>query len=243
MRLLKWNGVASLIQRRAESGGCPRILLFSHIIQSNLSCACSSLLVGSKRSTDHAQISKIPLLYLPILPGLSSGKLSNAMTAITQPTAESQPAYLLHNPSIFSLPHSPYPGNSHPSATLDEQQETERVISELLLTTAPPALPGASGKTLFNAGSSGAAGAGGTAGDQNGTVLRKTEHLQFFQSLFFKMPPPYVSLDASRPWLMYWTVHSWDLLGIALDQATKDRYVYPTLCYQTCLTPGLPQVD
>jgi protein farnesyltransferase subunit beta len=123
----------------------------------------------------------------------------------------------------------PYPSNAHPSATLDEQADTERAISELLLTTAPPALPGVAGKSVFSGTGNGAsAGANATAGgEHSGTVLRKMEHMQFFQSLFFKMPPPYVSLDASRPWLMYWTVHSWDLLGIALDQGTKDRYVIP----------------
>lgn len=108
------------------------------------------------------------------------------------------------NPSIFTLPFEPLPTNSHPSATLDEQQETERVISHLLHTV--PALL-----------SDGPTGAGGS------TTLRKAEHAGYFQQLFFRLPPGFVSLDASKPWLMYWTVHSLDLLGIALDQGTKDR--------------------
>lgn len=144
------------------------------------------------------------------------------MTTTAPLPSDTQPAYLTFNPSISSLSQTPYPSNSHPSGTLDEQSDTERTISELLLSTAPPVLPGAATKSFANAPS-----VQGVAGEGNGTVLRKAEHLQFFQSLFFKMPPPYVSLDASRPWLMYWTVHSWDLLGIALDQNTKDRYVYP----------------
>ncbi len=32
-------------------------------------------------------------------------------------------------------------------------------------------------------------------------------------------------LDASRPWLMFWTVHSWDLLGVRSTSENKDRSV------------------
>jgi protein farnesyltransferase subunit beta len=109
------------------------------------------------------------------------------------------------NPSIFTLPFDPLPSNSHPSDTLEEQDETERLISQLLHTIAPPAPAGTE-----------------LAG---GTTLRKAEHAGYFQQLLFRLPPGFVSLDASKPWLMYWTLHSLDLLGIGLDQGTKDRCV------------------
>lgn len=109
------------------------------------------------------------------------------------------------NPSIFTLPFDPLPSNSHPSETLEEQAETESIISKLLHTVAPAALDG---ETI-----------------PGGTTLRKAEHAAYFQQLLFRLPPGFVSLDASKPWLMYWTVHSLDVLGIALDQGTKDRYV------------------
>jgi protein farnesyltransferase subunit beta len=127
--------------------------------------------------------------------------------------------YLAHNPSIFSLPHVAHPSDQVPSDTLDEQAETERVISELLLTTAPPVFP----NVKRGAKTTGAGGGGGAGAAPTGTVLRKGDHLGFFQQLFFKLPAHYVALDASRPWLMYWSVHSFDLMGVALDQNTKDR--------------------
>jgi len=113
------------------------------------------------------------------------------------------------NPSIYTLPHVPLPTNSHPSATLDEQQETEQLISSAISLTAPP----------FDEGVS--------AGSPNipSSVLRKTEHSQFLASTMFKLPSAYVGLDASKPWLLFWTVHSLDLLGISLDQGIKDRFV------------------
>ncbi|KAK4684582.1 protein farnesyltransferase subunit beta, partial [Tremellales sp. Uapishka_1] len=107
------------------------------------------------------------------------------------------------SPSIFALPHVPAPSDAQLTATLIEQQETEFLISQLLTLTAPPSF---------------------SPNDQ-GTVLRKTEHSQFVASTFFKLPSAYISLDASRPWLMFWSVHSLDLLGVALDQATKDRAI------------------
>jgi protein farnesyltransferase subunit beta len=112
-------------------------------------------------------------------------------------------------PSIYTLPHQPLPSNSHPSATLYEQADTEQLISELLSLTAPPAVLSLAPTATVS---------GATT-----TTLRKNEHTQYLASNFFKLPGAYVSLDASRPWLMFWTVHSLDLLGVGLDQATKDR--------------------
>ena len=98
-------------------------------------------------------------------------------------------------PSIYDLPHTSLPSNSHPTATLTEQSETEQLISDLLALT-----------------------------DLSAThALRKQEHNVFLASTLYKLPSGYVSLDASRPWLLYWTAHSLDLLGIALDQEIKNR--------------------
>lgn len=119
---------------------------------------------------------------------------------ILKPTASSMP----FQPSVYSLPHEPLSSNSHPSATLDEQSETEQLIESLLQLTTPPCQPGQD----FIAGS---------------TVLRPSEHVKFFSQSLFTLPAGYVSLDASRPWLIFWTVHSLDLLGVALDQGGKDR--------------------
>ncbi|OCF35551.1 protein farnesyltransferase subunit beta [Kwoniella heveanensis BCC8398] len=109
-------------------------------------------------------------------------------------------------PSIYQLPSAPLPSNSVPTDTLTEQAETESLISDLFSRLPLP-----------------------TSAVDSTTTLRKGEHTQFLASTFFKLPGKFVSLDASRPWLVFWTVHSLDILGVALDQGTKDRVVSTVL--------------
>lgn len=101
-------------------------------------------------------------------------------------------------PSITSLPWMPLPSNSHPTDTLYEQAQTEDLLKTLLETITP--LDGT-----------------------KPTVLRRGEHNVFLGSTLFKLPGGYVALDASKPWLLFWTMHSLDILGIALDQEMKKR--------------------
>ena len=102
-------------------------------------------------------------------------------------------------PSIFSLPHEHLPSNSHPTPTLAEQLETEDLLESLLSITAPLDAP------------------------QNPTTLRRGEHNVFLGSSLFKLPGGYVALDASKPWLMFWSLQSLDILGISLDDELKRR--------------------
>lgn len=113
------------------------------------------------------------------------------------------------SPSIYTLPQTPLCSDGHPSATLEEQAETEHLISELLSLTAPPAPHGSSSST--------------PGGQAKATVLRKGDHIKYACSTMNQLPAPYVSLDASRPWLMFWTMHSLDLLGCGLDNEIKAR--------------------
>lgn len=101
-------------------------------------------------------------------------------------------------PSIVSLPQIALATNSHPSATLDEQAGTEQLIKTLLETTA--SLDGT-----------------------EPTVLRKREHSTFLAGSLFQLPAPYVSLDASKPWLLFWTLQSLDILGVPVDNEVKKR--------------------
>ena len=116
------------------------------------------------------------------------------------------------SPSIYTLPQTPLYSDGHPSATLYEQAETEHLISELLSLTAPPAPHGSPSSTT----------PGGQA-KATATVLRKGDHIKYACSTMNHLPAPYVSLDASRPWLMFWTMHSLDLLGCGLDNEIKAR--------------------
>jgi protein farnesyltransferase subunit beta len=112
-------------------------------------------------------------------------------------------------PSIFSLPHLPHPSNSHPTATLDEQFETEGLISGVL-------------RLIDTSDTSDDAGAE-TTSELELEPLRKGDHVKYVCSTMNYLSAPYVSLDASRPWLLFWTMHSLDLLGCALDDETKKR--------------------
>ncbi|CAD6571867.1 MAG: CAAX farnesyltransferase (FTase) subunit beta [Tremellales sp. Tagirdzhanova-0007] len=107
-------------------------------------------------------------------------------------------------PSSYELPQTGLPTNSHPTATSTEQSETEQLIADLLSLTGPD----------------------GSSDDINARAaitLRKQEHNVFLASTLFRLPAGFVMLDASKPWLLFWTAHSLDLLGIALDQGTKNR--------------------
>lgn len=50
-------------------------------------------------------------------------------------------------------------------------------------------------------------------------------------------PSAYTSLDTSRPWLVYWTLHSLDLLGYELNEEETDR-VIETLAKFQCEEGG-----
>jgi hypothetical protein len=103
----------------------------------------------------------------------------------------------LANLSIFALPFLPAPTDGVSTATSREQLDTEAAIHRVLSTSASSA-----------------------------PDLRKAEHGQYIGSLFFGLPAPFTALDASRPWLLFWSLHSFDLMGVALDQGNKDRYVW-----------------
>ena len=120
------------------------------------------------------------------------------------------------HPSIHALPHTPFLSDNHPTATAVEQEETEQLI-EALLDSVPPLEVTAeqNGKAEAKIEPSN--------GDVQKTSLRTAEHQKFLASTLFRLPAPYVALDASRPWLVYWTVHSLDILGIGLDDELRAR--------------------
>lgn len=54
--------------------------------------------------------------------------------------------------------------------------------------------------------------------------LDRELHLKYLRKGFDSgFPSAYISLDASRPWLVYWALHSFDLLGFELDEALIGR--------------------
>ena len=54
--------------------------------------------------------------------------------------------------------------------------------------------------------------------------LQKRSHFEFLlRNLRQGFPERYISQDASQPWLIYWTLHGFSILGAGLDDVTKKR--------------------
>lgn len=62
--------------------------------------------------------------------------------------------------------------------------------------------------------------------------LLKSLHAAYFGKHLLSLPAPYASLDASRPWLVYWSLHGFDLLGVALDLPMRQRAAETVLAFQ-----------
>ncbi|CCM05226.1 uncharacterized protein FIBRA_07436 [Fibroporia radiculosa] len=55
-------------------------------------------------------------------------------------------------------------------------------------------------------------------------LLERKLHLQFLlRNMLQGFPQRYVSQDASQPWLMFWTLQGFSVLGVGLDDKTKKR--------------------
>ena len=54
-------------------------------------------------------------------------------------------------------------------------------------------------------------------------LVRKAHTRYLLNAMCVKMPRGFVSLDASHPWMVYWTLHSLDLLGYFDDGYTSDK--------------------
>ena len=57
-----------------------------------------------------------------------------------------------------------------------------------------------------------------------GAELQRRSHFDFLlRNLRQGFPERYISQDASQPWLIYWTLHGFSVLGAGLDDQTKKR--------------------
>jgi protein farnesyltransferase subunit beta len=72
----------------------------------------------------------------------------------------------------------------------------------------------------------------------NRLLLERAEHSSFLVEHLRGLPSGYTMLDASRPWLLYWILHSLALLNIKVDPKTRRRTV-DTL-FRCSPTPSAP---
>ncbi|GAA5906746.1 protein farnesyltransferase [Sporobolomyces salmoneus] len=101
--------------------------------------------------------------------------------------------------SVLTAPWIQTPSDGLESETLEAQTETENQISAVL--------------TEF-------------IGSGSSPLLDVASHTAFVSRLLkYPLPMHFTGLDASRPWLLYWTVHSLALFDGELDSAAKSRIV------------------
>ncbi|KIJ62500.1 hypothetical protein HYDPIDRAFT_176566 [Hydnomerulius pinastri MD-312] len=63
--------------------------------------------------------------------------------------------------------------------------------------------------------------------------LQKAQHLQFLvRNLTQGFPSRYTSQDASQPWLLYWTLQSFSVMGVAMDPDNKQKAINTILAWQ-----------
>ncbi|KAM0790563.1 hypothetical protein ACM66B_004432 [Microbotryomycetes sp. NB124-2] len=102
--------------------------------------------------------------------------------------------------SVLTMNWVPTPSDGLNTETLTAQLDAEQEISSLLTTH--------------------------MSTNGNSAVLHRSEHVSFLLSfLKDKLHPAFTALDASRPWLLYWCVHSLALLDRQLDEQAQNRVV------------------
>ena len=80
------------------------------------------------------------------------------------------------------------------------------------------ALEGTDGKRLA------ALVAAGGVDDAGRVKLLRRQHTRFVAGAYLRKLPSYMArLDASHPWLLYWTLHSLSLLGVLESLVVKDN--------------------
>ena len=59
------------------------------------------------------------------------------------------------------------------------------------------------------------------------TALHRDRHIAYVRKALFEgLPTTMLSLDASRPWIIYWSVHTLALLGAPLTTSESSRIAH-----------------
>ncbi|KAL7006252.1 CAAX farnesyltransferase (FTase) subunit beta [Cystobasidiomycetes sp. EMM_F5] len=111
--------------------------------------------------------------------------------------------------SSLLFPLVPLPTDGVETETTEEQSQTEAVIRELLALYIPQPGKPASSVPLRT----------------DELALNRKAHIRWLKGILSPLPAPYTSLDASRPWLVYWVAHSLALLGTRLDAETRKKAI------------------
>lgn len=63
-------------------------------------------------------------------------------------------------------------------------------------------------------------------------ILDRSAHMKYLIPSLTRLGPQLVSLDASRPWLMYWTLNSFSILNLGLNSTDRQRAIDTILSFQ-----------
>lgn len=150
----------------------------------------------------------------------------------------------------IKAPAWPTPNDSVLTQTSDDQQETEEAINELFSRLRPSRFDFAK-----DAGRSAAAinpwlspteqeqqRAQAAANDQGSPkptlLLERQAHVNFLTKLLEPLPGNFTAFDTNRSWLLYWILHSFDLLSVSLDPKGRARAIASLLSFQNTATGG-----
>ncbi|KAN0060445.1 CAAX farnesyltransferase (FTase) subunit beta [Thecaphora frezii] len=151
------------------------------------------------------------------------------------------------------------------SVTTDDQHDTEQDIHRLFAPHRHPVLniaepPADNSQPLVNPwlapepdapsasngnGNSSSSSKNGNSCKNGGTdhpaplpTLNRQAHLNFLIKQIDPLPAPFVSFDTNRAWLLYWILHSYDLLSASLDPSGRARAITTLLSFQNRQTGG-----
>lgn len=69
-------------------------------------------------------------------------------------------------------------------------------------------------------------------------LLERKAHISFLTKLLEPLPTGFTAFDTNRSWLLYWILHSYDLLSVSLDPKGRARAIATLLSFQNKATGG-----
>ncbi|KAI0804777.1 terpenoid cyclases/protein prenyltransferase alpha-alpha toroid [Irpex lacteus] len=119
----------------------------------------------------------------------------------------------------------PTPTDGYPTPTSDLQAQTERILQDHLRAqlSLSPSSPSSSSSANKDENDE----------TKHQPTLQKPAHVQFLlRNMVQGFPARYTSQDASQPWLIFWTLQGFSVLGVGLDEVTKKRTIDTLLALQ-----------
>jgi protein farnesyltransferase subunit beta len=118
----------------------------------------------------------------------------------------------IHPSSCLAHTLVPMPTDDLVTDTSNEQVKTEQEIRQLLSLYIPqPQVGNAKPKAAVL--------------DVSKVELNRAAHVRWLTGILSPLPAPYTTLDASRPWLLYWVTHSLAIMNTSLDHKARRRAI------------------